>query len=133
MGTSLISKVDAIRFRVADLEAGLSFYRDQLGLELVWRTETEAGLKPPDDVTEIVLHTGERGLEVDFAVADAEAAARQVVAAGGRMIVPPFDIRIGRCVVVEDPWQNELVLLDTHKGLLKTDEQGWVVGNQKPE
>ena len=46
-----------------------------------------------------------------------------------RTIVPPFDIQIGRCVVLEDPWGNPLVLLDTSKGLLKTDADGNVIGN----
>ena len=43
--------------------------------------------------------------------------------------MPPFDIQIGRAVVVEDPWGNQLVLLDTSKGLLLTDADGTVVGN----
>jgi hypothetical protein len=45
------------------------------------------------------------------------------------MVAPQFDIQIGRCVVVVDPWANRLVLLDTSKGLLETDEQGNVIGN----
>jgi hypothetical protein len=34
--------------------------------------------------------------------------------------VPLFDIQIGRCIVVSDPWGNRLILLDINKGLLKT-------------
>ena len=52
--------------------------------------------------------------------------------AGGKVIVPPFDIQIGRCAVLEDPWGNPLVLLDTSKGLLKTDAAGNVTGNMDP-
>jgi hypothetical protein len=36
----------------------------------------------------------------------------------------PFDIQIGLCAVVRDPWGNELVILDTSKGLLRTDDEG---------
>jgi hypothetical protein len=43
--------------------------------------------------------------------------------------VPPFDIQIGRAVVIQDPWGNRFVLLDTSKGLLVTDDDGYVVGN----
>ncbi len=43
------------------------------------------------------------------------------------MIPRPFDIKIGRCVVVKDPWGNQLVLLDSTKGLLKTDQAGNVI------
>ena len=125
---ALIQKVDCIRLAVADLEAGLAFYRDKLGLELIWRTEQGIGLRLPDDKTEIVLHTERRPPEIDLKVESADEAARQFVQAGGTVVVPPFDIQIGRCVVVRDPWGNELVLLDTTKGLLVTDEQGNVIG-----
>jgi hypothetical protein len=30
-------------------------------------------------------------------------------------------------VVVEDPWGNQLVLLDCSKGVLQTDENGYVI------
>jgi (p)ppGpp synthase/HD superfamily hydrolase len=42
--------------------------------------------------------------------------------------VAPFDIQIGRAVVVSDPWDNQLVLLDSSKGQLITDGEGRVVG-----
>jgi hypothetical protein len=47
--------------------------------------------------------------------------------------VPPFDIQIGRAVVVQDPWGNSYVLLDASKGLLATDENGRVIGNRPLE
>jgi predicted enzyme related to lactoylglutathione lyase len=121
--------VDCVRLYVPDLEAGLAFYRDQLGHELIWRTETAAGLRLPESEAELVLQTEDQRQEVDLLVDSADAAAEFIERAGGRVIVPPFDIQIGRCVVVEDPWGNPLVLLDTSKGLLKTDEDGNVIGN----
>lgn len=54
---ALLQKVDCIRIAVADLEAGLAFYRDKLGLELIWRTERGVGLRLPGDETKVVLHT----------------------------------------------------------------------------
>jgi hypothetical protein len=39
----------------------------------------------------------------------------------------PFEIRIGLCAVVMDPWDNVLVLLDASKGLLEVDENRNVV------
>ena len=59
----------------------------------------------------------------------ADESAKLVEQAGGKVIVPPFDIQIGRCVVLEDPWGNPLVLLDSSKGLLKTDADGNIIGN----
>ena len=58
-----------------------------------------------------------------------DSAAQRFAEAGGELVVPPFDIQIGRACVVRDPWGNQLVLLDASKGLLATDENGNVTGN----
>jgi lactoylglutathione lyase len=129
MPMALIRKVDCVRLYVSNLEAGLAFYRDQLGHELIWRTKTAAGLRLQESEAELVLQIEDQRQEVDLLVDSADDAARFIEQAGGRVIVPPFDIQIGRCVVVEDPWGNPLVLLDTSKGLLKTDSEGNVMGN----
>ena|SRR5215208_350920 len=129
---ALLRKVDCVRLYVPDLEAGLSFYRDQLGHTLIWRTETAAGLRLLDSETELVIQTEDRRQEVNYLVDSADKAAKLIEKAGGKVIVPPFDIQIGRCVVVEDPWGNPLVLLDASKGLLKTDATGNVIGNIEP-
>ena len=126
----LMRKVDCIRLYVSDLDAGLAYYRDQLGHELAWRTEDQAGLCMPETDAELVLHTDPQEPEIDLLVDSADAAAGRVAAAGGRIVLPPFDIQIGRCVVVQDPWGNQLVLLDTSKGLLVTDGDGNVVGTR---
>lgn len=125
----LIRKVDCVRLYVPDLEAGLAFYRDRLGHELIWRTATAAGLRLPETDTELVIQTEEQQQEIDFLVDSADAAAGLIEQSGGKVIVPPFDIQIGRCVVVEDPWGNLLVLLDASKGFLETDANGNVIGN----
>ena len=125
----LMQKVDCIRLYVSDLNSGLQFYRDQLGLKLIWKTDQAIGLRMPNDVTEIVLHTEEKMPEIDLKVKNADTAAALIEKAGGKVVVPPFDIQIGRCTVINDPWGNELVLLDSSKGLLKTDSEGNVIGN----
>ena len=122
----LLHKIDCVQLPVPDLEAGLAFYCDQLGLELKWRRETQAGLVLGD--SELVLSTEPRGLEVDLLVESAVDAAARVVAAGGRVLVDPFDIPVGRVVVVEDPFANPLVLLDLSKGTFDTDDDGNVTG-----
>ena len=125
----LISRVDSIQLYVNDLDAGLKYYRDRLGHELIWRTEHAAGLRLSDSRAEIVLQTERDEPETDLMVDSADEAANRVVEAGGSIVVPPFDIQIGRCVVVRDPWGNRLVLLDNSKGALVTDAHGNVVGN----
>jgi lactoylglutathione lyase len=132
MSSPLFRKVDCIRLSVKDLNSGIAFYRDKVGLELIWKTQHAVGLRMPYDITEIVLHTEPKAPETDLKVQSTDAAARQFEQAGGEVIVPPFDIQIGRCVVVRDPWGNELVLLDSSKGLLETDSEGNVLGNRQP-
>jgi predicted enzyme related to lactoylglutathione lyase len=112
---------------VPDLEAGLEFYRDQLGHALIWRTQTAAGLRLPESDAEIVIQTERPELEVNITVASADEAAAMIAHIGGRIVVQPFDIPIGRCAIVEDPWANRLVLLDSSKGLLVTDATGRVL------
>jgi len=129
MTMPLFRKVDCVRFYVANLEAGLAFYCDQLGHQLIWRTETAAGLRLPESNVELVIQTEDQRQEIDFLVDSADRAAQFIEQAGGVVIVPPFDIQIGRCAVVEDLWGNPLVLLDTSKGLLKTDSDGNNLGN----
>jgi catechol 2,3-dioxygenase-like lactoylglutathione lyase family enzyme len=52
---ALIRKVDCVRFYVPNLEAGLWFYSDRLGPELIWRTETAAGLRLPASEAELFI------------------------------------------------------------------------------
>ncbi len=130
---ALLRKVDCVRLYVPDLEAGLSFYRDRLGHELIWRTETSAGLRLPESEAELVLQAEDQRQETDLLVDSADEAARFIEQAGGKVVGPPFDIQIGRCAVVEDPWGNPLVLLDASKGHLATDANGKVIGIIPPE
>ena len=127
MAKALFHNIDCIMLAVNDLEAALEFYRDKLGHKLVWRTDAAAGLAFGDGVTEIVLRQLDHGNETDIKVESAVEAADRFKAAGGSIVAGPFDIAIGKCVVVKDPWGNSLVLLDSSKGLLKTNEDGHVI------
>ena len=126
--TPLFTKVDCHSIPVTDLDAALTFYRDHLGHELVWRDATAAGLRLPDSDAELVLHTDRRPIETDLLVAAVPTAIERFVRAGGRVVEGPFEIRIGLCAVLEDPWQNRLVILDASKGQLRTDASGNVIG-----
>ena len=123
----LFRKVDCVQLSVPDLNEALEFYQRRLGHDLVWRSGDSAGLRMPDTDTEIVLQTVRSGMEINMLVDSTDAAASRFVESGGKVLVPPFDIQIGRCVVVEDPWGNTLVLLDMSVGPLVTDENGNVV------
>jgi predicted enzyme related to lactoylglutathione lyase len=125
----LLQYVDAVTVPVPDLDAGMAFYCGVLGHELIWRNEAvgQAGLRTPGSETEIVLST-RQSYEPDWKVASAETAAHVFRSHGGRVLVEPIDIPIGRLAVVEDPFGNRLVVLDSSKGTYDTDEAGTVVG-----
>jgi len=124
----LFRKVDCLQIPVPDLEAGLAFYRGRLGHALLWRTERQAGLRLPDSNAEIVIQSERPELEANLTVTSVDTAAERIVEAGGRVLVGPFDIQIGRCAVVADPWGNRLVILDNSKGMLAGDPSGAVIG-----
>jgi catechol 2,3-dioxygenase-like lactoylglutathione lyase family enzyme len=125
----LLRKVDAVTVPVPDLDEGLRFYRDQLGQVLLWRNDElgQAGLGLPESDTEIVL-TSRMGYAPCWLVASAEPAAAAFRAAGGGVVVEPFDIPVGRAAVVADPFDNPLVLVDLSRGRYTTDEDGSVTG-----
>lgn len=115
---ALFRKVDCVQLPVPDLDAAIAFYGGRLGHQLLWRRERSAGLRLPETDAELVLQTERQQPETDILVASADAAAERFVRAGGRVVKAPFDIQIGRCTVVEDPWGNTLVLLDMTSGPL---------------
>lgn len=120
-------KIDCLSLPVPDLEAALEFYSEKLGHDLLWRSSTAAALKLPDSNAELVLHTDARPIETDITVESVPEAVRRFSSAGGRIVKEPFEIAIGLCAVIEDPWRNRLVVLDTSKGLLVVDQDKRVV------
>ena len=79
---ALIRKVDCVRLYVSDLAAGLAFYRDKLGHELIWGTATAAGLRLPETDAELVLQMEEQRPETDLLVDSADESARLIEQAG---------------------------------------------------
>ena len=123
----LFRKLDNHILRVADLDAAILFYRDRLGHRVLWRTDEAVGFALPDTDAELVAHLN-IGPETDILVEDVDEAFALFLSAGGQAVEGPFDIAIGRCARVRDPFGNELVLLDQSKGSLATDHNGRVVG-----
>jgi predicted enzyme related to lactoylglutathione lyase len=111
--------VDCVLLRVPDLQAALAFYQDGLGLKLAWkRGSGSAGLKMANGATELVLLEEDGSPETDILVDSVEDAVNRFTKAGGHLVHTPFDIPVGRCAIVKDPWGNPLVLLDLTKGEL---------------
>ncbi len=127
--TPLLQDIDAVTVPVPDLDAGIDFYRGVLGHELRWRNDEigAAGLALAESTTEVVLTTEQR-YEPNWLVESVDAAAAAFRDGGGRIVVEPFDIPVGRIVVVADPFENVLVLIDLSKGRYTTDDSGAVTG-----
>jgi predicted enzyme related to lactoylglutathione lyase len=123
----LFRKLDNYLLHVSDLDEAISFYRDQLGHALIWRDAEAAGFALPEADAELVVHL-RIGPETDILVDDVDAAFREFLAAGGTAVEPPFDIAIGRCARVCDPFGNVLVILDQSKGTFTTDAEQNVIG-----
>ncbi len=127
MTIPLFRKIDCLSIPVPDLDAALAFYSGKLGHELIWRGRKAAGLRLPGSNAELVLHTDDRSMETDLAVESVPEALARFTAAGGKVLAGPFEIQIGLCAVVSDPWGNALVILDASKGTLQVDENKRVI------
>ena len=125
----MFSKVDCVKIHVVDIDLALRFYTDKLRLELIWRKGIdEAGLRIGHSDTELVLTRDDfEHPEVDFMVDSVPVFIEKFKESGGKVIVQPFEIGIGLCSVVEDPWKNRYVVLDRSKGFLKVDDQKNVI------
>jgi predicted enzyme related to lactoylglutathione lyase len=114
----LLRSIDCLQLPVPDLDEALAFYAGRLGHAVVWRTEEAVGLRLPDDGAELVLQVERSEPETDLMVDNVDAAVSDWTVAGGTVEVQPFEIQIGRCAVVRDPFGNRVVLLDASKGLI---------------
>ena len=123
----LLVAVDAVVVKVPDLNTGLAFYRDSLGHEVTWQTDTMAGLRLAGSETELVLSL-DVGPETDLLVRSVPEAVRVFVDAGASIVAEPREIPVGRVAVVRDPFGTELTLVDLSKGRYTTDPAGRVTG-----
>lgn len=129
MSRPVLRSLDAVVLTVPDLDAGLQFYRDRLGHELLWRNDDlgQAALRCPESATEIVLST-RLPPEPNWLVQSVDQAIEAITAAGGQLLGGPTDIPVGRVATVSDPFGNRLVLVDLSAGRYTTDQHGQVTG-----
>jgi lactoylglutathione lyase len=105
--------------RVEDVEAAASYYADVFGLLRRWSGDGAIGLVFQETDAEIVLHRDPNipsSVEVHYLVDDVVAAIADYAARGCQIVVAPFDITIGKCAVVRDPFGTRLCILDMTKG-----------------
>ncbi|MBE5982724.1 MAG: bleomycin resistance protein [Paenibacillaceae bacterium] len=127
----IFKNIDCIEFYVSDLNEGIQYYCDSMGLKLLWRNEDMVGLGMENDNTEIVLQSLRKQVLVDIKVESVDESIEKIKEAGGTVEYGPFDVPIGRCAVILDKWDNKYVILDMTKGRYVTDEDGNVTGVRK--
>lgn len=131
MTDALLRKIDCHLLRASDLDAAIEFYHRRLGQKLLWKSDVAAGFEMPDTDAELVVHTALRP-ETDLLVKSVPEAFARLIAAGASCVREPFDVPIGKCAVVKDPFGNRITILDQSKGLLQTDENKNVVSEKGP-
>ena len=105
--------------RVDDLSAAREFYQQVLGLAPLWSDDHSVALGMPESEAEIVLHDDPsipRDCNVHYLVDSVNEAVDLLKASGCRVIAAPFEVRIGLCSVLADPFGNSLNLIDMTKG-----------------
>jgi predicted enzyme related to lactoylglutathione lyase len=115
----MLRKIDCVMIRVDDLEAAKKYYIDVFGLRPTWQDEESVGLGFPETDAEIVLHSDPgipSRVEVHYLVDDVSSAVKVLAEKGCAVLVQPFDIPIGMCAVIEDPFGTRMCLLDMSKG-----------------
>jgi lactoylglutathione lyase len=113
----MIRKIDCVMVPVGDLEEAAAFYTRVFDLRRLWQDESSVGLGLPETDAEIVLHTMDMPSDVNvhYLVDDVDTSVAVYAGRGATIRTAPFDIAVGRCSVLEDPYGNPVCLLDLTK------------------
>jgi len=115
----MLKKIDCVMIRVDDVAAGEKFYSEVFGLKPLWREAGSVGMALPETNAEIVLHNNAaipHKVEVHYLVDNVVAAVKYYAENGCRVLAPPFDVLIGKCAVIQDPFDTTICLLDLTSG-----------------
>jgi lactoylglutathione lyase len=115
----MLQKIDCVMIRVDAVETAAHYYANVFGLKPLWSGDRSIGLVLPETDAEIVLHSDPKipgPVEVYYVVDDVPTAVRNYAEKGCEVLVPPFDITIGKCAVIKDPFGTRLCVLDQRKG-----------------
>jgi predicted enzyme related to lactoylglutathione lyase len=115
----MLKKIDCVMIKVDDLPAAQEYYTEVFGLNPLWGDDSSIGLGFRDTDTEIVLHTNQdipSQAEVFYLVDNVNAAVTELQNKDCVIIVEPFDISMGKCAVIRDPFGIRLCILDMTKG-----------------
>jgi lactoylglutathione lyase len=115
----MFKKIDCVMIRVDDVAAAEKFYSEVFGLKPLWREARSVGMRLSETDAEIVLHNNAdipNKVEVHYLVDDVVMAVKSYAGKGCRVLVQPFEVLIGRCAVIQDPFGTTICLLDQSSG-----------------
>jgi lactoylglutathione lyase len=115
----MLRKIDCVMVKVPELEKAAAYYETVFGLKRLWQDAHSVGMGMPETDAEIVLHNNAdlpKEINVHYLVDDVVKAVDHFVANSCIIRAQPFDIAIGKCAVVEDPFGNTIAILDMTKG-----------------
>lgn len=113
----MLKKMDCINVKVEDPEKARDFCVRVLGMRQAWSDEAEGsiGLRFPDSDAEIVRHriaSIPSKVDVTYLVDDVPLAVLTLEREGCTVVTAPFEVAVGRCAVVVDPFGTSLSLID---------------------
>jgi predicted enzyme related to lactoylglutathione lyase len=116
----MLKKIACVTICVNDVDEAVDFYSDVFGLKPLWRDEQadSAGLLFSDTNAELVLvYDPQRPgqTEVHYLVDDVASAVQRYTEQGCIVLIQPFDTRMGKGSVIQDPFGIRLFLLDRSK------------------
>jgi predicted enzyme related to lactoylglutathione lyase len=119
--TTTLRKIDCIMVKVDDVEKAREFYIRVFGMIPQWKdtfTPGAAGLRFPESEAEIVLHSITSipvRVDVTYLVDDVLAAVASLKSEGCSIIEAPFDVVMGKCAVLIDPFGTPMTIIDATK------------------
>lgn len=115
----MLRKIDCVMLKVNELQKAAAYYETVFGLKRLWQDDHSVGMGMSETDAEIVLHDNAdmpKESLVHYLVDDVVKAVEHFTAQGCIICVQPFDVVIGKCAVIEDPFGNVLNLIDMTKG-----------------
>ena len=114
-----LKKIDAVLLKVNDLEKTAKYYTEVMGLKRGWTDKKNQmiGLIFPGNDTELVLHRDGNlpDPNVSYQVDDVIEFIAYYKQQGYKVLVEPFDIRCGRCAILQDPEGHSVEIMDITK------------------
>ena len=123
----MLRKINCVMIYVKDLTEAVNFYADVFGLKPVWQDQNQgqAGMLLQEGDAEVILHTDPNipgQVEIYYQVDDVSATIAKFVDQGCTLLAEPFEMRMGRGAVIQDPFGVRFCLRDMSRATIESDQ-----------